>query len=84
MAPSIPDAKEKLSYYRNAAEKAGQRAREASEADIRTAYLSIQSTWTYLADELEREMALEDGFAIDAPDGVFAPAAESNPAHKAR
>jgi hypothetical protein len=39
--------------------------------------LAVQRTWIYLADELEREMALNDGPLIQA-DEVFVPRARAD------
>jgi hypothetical protein len=83
MAHQMTDANEKLRYYRDAADRAGHNAMTARDPDIRAGFLHIQCTWIYLADELEREMALE-GFSIDAPDEVFIPEATKSPSHKAR
>ena len=85
MADQSADMKDTLNYYRDAADKAGQKAEAAKDADIRAAYLGIQRTWTYLAEKLEQDMDLEGShISIDPSDDVFVPGARDNPAHKFR
>ena len=85
MAHEIKDTDEKLAYYRKSAADAERSAKASTDPDMRMAYLAVQRTWIYLAEELQREMALAgDDSMIDAPDDVFIPAAATGAAHKAR
>ena len=86
MAHQISNAKEKVSYYRKAADEAGRNARAATDPDMQMAYLGIQRTWVYLADELEREIALANSgvLTIDEPDDVLIPEAVRSPVHRSR
>ena len=83
MALPIPNPEEKLRYYRNAAEQAERSADRAKDPDVHMAYLAIARTWVYLAEELEREMALASE-GSDESDETFLPRAENSPAHKSR
>jgi len=83
MALQIPDPEEKLRYYRKAAAEAERSADRATDPDVHTAYLAIARTWIYLAEELEREMALEGGSSmVEHSDEDFVPPSENSPAHK--
>ena len=85
MTDQITDAKETLDYYRDAADVAERKARTADDPDIRAAYLGIQQTWTYLAEKLEQDMALEGNHvSLDTSDDLFVPWGRNHPAHKAR
>jgi len=85
MALPIPNPEEKLRYYRKAAEEAERSADRATDPDVHMAYLAIARTWVYLAEELEREMALAgEGSMIDQSDEAFVPPSENSPAHKSR
>jgi len=86
MAQQITNPEEKLSYYRKAADEAERSASRATDPDVHMAYLAIMRTWIYLADELEREMALAGNGApmIDQSDEVFVPPSANSPAHKSR
>jgi hypothetical protein len=69
---------EQLTRYRKAALEAEQSANRATDPDIRNAYLGIMRTWIYLAEEVEREIAIfgSDGM-IDRPgDGLVPGRAE--------
>jgi len=86
MPHRIANPEEKLRYYRKAADEAEQNADRATDPDVKMAYLGIMRTWIYLADELEREMALggHEGSIIDESDDVFVPPPVKGPAHKTR
>ncbi len=79
----IKDINEKLAYYRRSADQAERNAKSATDPDMKLAYLAIARTWVYLAEELEREMALSDGPIIQ-PDEVFVSPAPDNGAYKTR
>jgi hypothetical protein len=81
MSQKIKNVDEKLAYYRRSAAEAEQSAHAATDSDMRLAYLAVQRTWIYLADELEREMALNDGPLIQA-DEVFVPRARADRVQK--
>jgi len=86
MAHRITNPEEKLSYYRKAADEAERNADRATDPDVQMAYLGIMRTWIYLADELEREMALAGyvGSTNDESDDVFVPPSVKGTAHKSR
>jgi hypothetical protein len=85
MALPVPNPEEKLRYYRDAATKAEQSADRATDPDVHMAYLAIARTWIYLAEELEREMALEgDSSLLEHSDEDFVPPSTDSPAHKSR
>ena len=63
MAQQLTKPEEKVRYYRQAAIEAEHSSRRAIDPDTKQAYLAIMRTWTYLADELERE--IEMGIAVD-------------------
>jgi hypothetical protein len=80
MAFQLHDAREKLRYYRKCADGAGHSANAATDPDMESAFLAVQRTWTYLAEKLEREMALAGEELIIADDDIFIPAdRESRP-----
>ena len=70
MAHEIITPREKIRYYREAADEAERSAYAATDQDVRGAYLAIMGTWIYLADDLERELALT-GSMIDQSDDEF-------------
>jgi len=86
MAHRITNPEEKLRYYRKAADEAERNAERATDGDVQMAYLGIMRTWIYLAEELEREMALagHQYSLIDETDDVFVPPSMNGPAHKLR
>jgi|SoiMethySBSTD1v2_1073268.scaffolds.fasta_scaffold488575_2 hypothetical protein len=86
MAKQFANVEEKLRYYRSAAEEAKRNAERAKDEDTRNAYLAIERTWIYLAEELERETALADsGVSVtDQTDEVFVPSPSGDRAHKSR
>jgi hypothetical protein len=86
MAKQFANVEEKLRYYRSAAEEAKRNAERAKDEDTRNAYLAIERTWIYLAEELEREIALSDsGFSVtDQTDDVFVPSPSGDGVHKSR
>ena len=84
LAQQIPNPKEKIRYYRHAADQAELSANAAKDDDVRRAYLGIMRTWIYLADELERELALA-GAMIDQTDEDFiVPPRGKGAAHRSR
>lgn len=60
MAHQITNPEAKRRYYRKAADEAERNAARATDPDVHRAYVAIMHTWIYLADELEREMAIAD------------------------
>jgi len=86
MAQQVPNPEEKISYYRNAADEAERSAARAMDPDVKAAYLHISRTWIYLAEELEREMALagNEASTIEQSDDVFVPPSSKNDAHRSR
>jgi hypothetical protein len=86
MAKHFANVEEKLRYYRGAAEEAKRNAERAKDEDTRNAYLAIERTWIYLAEELEREIALADsGVSVtDQTDDVFVPSPSGDGSHKSR
>jgi len=87
MAKQFPNVEEKLRYYRSAAEEAKRNAERAKDEDTRNAYLAIERTWIYLAEELEREIALAESSgvsAMDETDDMFVPSPSGDGAHKSR
>jgi hypothetical protein len=79
----IKDIDEKLAYYRRSADEAERSAKSAIDPDMERAYLAIARTWVYLAEELEREMALNDG-AFLQPDDILVPSPEGLRHHGTR
>jgi hypothetical protein len=79
----IKDIDAKLAYYRRSANEAERNAKSAGDPDMELAYLAIARTWVYLAEELEREMALSGGPIIQ-PDEVFVSPARDNAPYKTR
>jgi hypothetical protein len=87
MAEQFANAEEKLRHYRSAAEEAKRNAERAKDEDTRNAYIAIERTWIYLAEELEREIALADSSGVsvtDQTDDVFIPSPTGDGAHKSR
>jgi len=84
MAQQITNPEETLTRYRKAADEALRSAGRATEPDVRKAYLAIRSTWTYLADELEREMEIADHetSSHEPSDDAFMPPPAENGAHR--
>jgi hypothetical protein len=60
VAQQLTNPKEKIQFYREAAAEAEKSAARTSDAQTREGYLAVARTWIYLAEELEREMAIED------------------------
>jgi hypothetical protein len=84
MAQQITNPREKIRYYRAAADEAERSASTATDADVRRAYLAIMRTWIYLADELQRELAFA-GSVIDQPDDeLFVPRRMKSTAYRSR
>ena len=87
MAQQITNPTEKLRYYRKAAEEAERSGRVATDPDVRMAYQAIARTWIYLAEQLEREMALsggQDSMLNDSDDDLFVPQSEKSASHRSR
>jgi hypothetical protein len=86
MAQQISNPNEKLRYYRHAAEEAERSGRAATDPDVRIAYQAIARTWVYLAEQLEREMALngQDSMLNDSDDDLFVPQSEKSATHRSR
>lgn len=82
MTHRITHPEKKLEDYRKAADEALRNAARATDPDVRKAYMNIMNTWIYLADELEREMALASWF--DQSDDAFVPTPMNDDAHKSR
>ena len=76
MAQQLTDSKEKISYYRQAAAEAEKSAARTTDPQTREGFLAVMRTWIYLAEELEREIAMDertetehDEIVIPPPDG---------------
>lgn len=85
MAQQISNPKEKLHYYRQAAEEAERSAYTATDPDIRKAYLAIARTWIYLAEQLKREIdaAGREGFD-HLEESSFLPPRARDAAHRSQ
>jgi hypothetical protein len=59
MAQQPADPEKKISYYRKAAAEAEKSAARATDPQTREGFLAVMRTWIYLAEELEREIAME-------------------------
>jgi hypothetical protein len=59
-----PDRIEKLNYYRKAAAEAEKSAARVTDSQTRAGFLAVMRTWIYLAEELEREIAMEEQLAV--------------------
>ena len=84
MAQQITNPREKIRYYRKAADEAERSAIAATDADVRRAYLAIMRTWIYLADELERELALTGSMIDQSDDEFLVPPRVKGAAHRSR
>ena len=84
MTEQFANPEEKIRQYRRAARRAEKSASEATEPDIRQAYLQITRTWIYLAEELEREVALadQDHSEGEQADDIFVPRSVDRFTHK--
>jgi hypothetical protein len=60
MAQQLTDRDEKIAYYRKAAGEAEKSAARAGDSQTRDGFLAVMRTWIYLAEELEREIAMEE------------------------
>jgi hypothetical protein len=75
MAQQLTDRDEKIAYYRKAAAEAEKSAAGVSDPQTRDGFLAVMRTWIYLAEELEREIAMEEkpaaheDMVIPPPDG---------------
>ena len=87
MAEQITNPEAKLGFYRKAAEEALRSAEQATDPDVRKAYINIMNTWIYLADELEREMQFWTDYEISPPDegdNMFVPPHAKGDRHRSR
>jgi hypothetical protein len=73
MAQQLKDPKEKISYYRQAAEEAERSASRTTDTQTREGFLAVMRTWIYLADELEREIATDERPGPDHEEIVIPP-----------
>jgi hypothetical protein len=84
MADPVLNPQEKIQQYRKAAEEAERNAEQAKEPHVRDAYFAIMRTWIYLAEELEREMAVANRTVGEDREDVFVPPQQQDATQKWR
>lgn len=83
MAQQLTDRYEKVSYYRKAAAEAKKSAARTTDPQTREGFLAVMRTWIYLAEELEREIAMEHASTGDH-EGIVIPQPPGEDARKSR